>query len=368
MSMILDGSNGVTFNDASLQGAAASPFVLKNRIINGAMVIDQRNAGASVTPTANAYTLDRWAIEISQASKLSFQQSSVAPDGFRNSVKITSLAATSIGAGDYFVFEQRIEGYNLADLMFGTASAKTITLSFQVYSSLTGTFGGALQNSASNRSYPFTYTISSANTWTTASITIAGDTTGTWSTTTATGLYVFFGLGVGSTYSGTAGAWAGANYQSATGAVSVVGTNGATLYITGVQLEVGSTATPFERRLFNQELANCQRYYAKTYDTGTVPGTATTAGALGINVSATWAYASPGTWCFPVAMRTPPTITLYSTANANTTGVITSDATDGAGTTVNLGLSSVTPRRNNVSTGVASGADVRVQITASAEL
>jgi hypothetical protein len=130
--MILDGSNGVTFNDASLQGAAASPYVLKNRIINGAMVIDQRNAGASITPTANGYTLDRWAIEISQASKLSFQQSSVAPDGFRNSVKITSLAATSIGAGDYFVFEQRIEGYNFADLMFGTASAKTITLSFQV--------------------------------------------------------------------------------------------------------------------------------------------------------------------------------------------------------------------------------------------
>jgi hypothetical protein len=344
---------------------------LRNRIINGDMRIDQRNAGASVTPINAQYTLDRWYFGLTQTSKLTTQQNAgsvTPPAGYTNYLGITSSSAYSVTSSDYFYVGQNIEGYNVADLAWGTANAKTITFSFWVRSSLTGTFGGAIDNSAFNRGYPFSYTISSANTWEQKTITIAGDTTGTWLTTNGNGMFVIFGLGAGSTNVGTAGAWAASGYISATGATSVVGTSSATFYITGVQLEVGSTATPFERRLYNQELANCQRYFAKTYDTGTVPGTATTAGALGTNVSATWAYASPGTWCFPVAMRTSPTITLYSTANANTTGVITSDVTDGAGTTVNLGLSSVNPRRNNVSTGVVAGADLRVQITADAEL
>jgi hypothetical protein len=268
MSMILDGSNGVTFNDASLQGAAASPFVLKNRIINGAMVIDQRNAGASVTITTDStYTLDRWMCEVSQASKFSVQQDAAAvtpPTGFTNYLGVTSLSSYSVVASDYFTVMQRIEGYNVADLDFGKATAKTITISFWVRSSLTGTFGGSIGNSAENRSYPFSYTISVANTWEQKTITIAGDTTGTWLTTNGRGLNVRFSLGMGSTFSATAGAWtATANVYSATGATSVVGTNGATLYITGVQLEQNTSATPFERRLYGQELANCQRYYQK---------------------------------------------------------------------------------------------------------
>jgi hypothetical protein len=263
MSLVLNGTDGVTFNDSSLQGAAASPYVLKNRIINGAMVIDQRNAGASVTPVnaANTYTLDRWAFYVNQASKLTAQQSTVAPTGFTNSLKVTSSSAYSVVSGDIFSFQQAIEGLNVSDLAWGTANAKTVTLSFQVYSSLTGTFGGVLQNSAQNRSYPFTYSIPTANTWTQISVTVAGDTSGTWLTTNGIGMYVLFGLGVGTTYSGTAGAWAGATYFSATGATSVVGTSGATFYITGVQLEQNTSATPFERRLYGQELINCQRYY-----------------------------------------------------------------------------------------------------------
>jgi len=234
----------------------------RNRIINGAMVIDQRNAGASVTQvTGNTYTVDRFYIVGSVTSKFTAQQSSTVPSGFVNSLKITSSAATSLAAGDYYFLAQSIEGNNIADLNWGSANAKTITLSFQVYSSLTGTFGGALRNSAQDRSYPFTYTISSANTWTSISITIAGDTSGTWNTTTSTGINVVFSLGVGSTYSGTAGAWAGSNYVSATGATSVVGTNGATFYITGVQLEKGSTATSFDYRPYGTELQLCQRYY-----------------------------------------------------------------------------------------------------------
>ena len=263
MTMTLNGTDGVTFNDTSLQGAAASPYVLKNRIINGAMVIDQRNAGASVTPTSSAYTLDRWTTVISAASKFSVQQNAGAvtpPAGFKNYLGVTSLSAYSVGAGDYFSIYQIIEGYNVADLGLGTADAKTVTLSFWVRSSLTGTFGGSVKNN-STRSYPFTYTISVANTWELKSVTVAGDTSGTWVTDNTAGLLVSLALGVGSTYSTTAGAWAAGNYISATGATSVVGTNGATFYITGVQLEIGSTATPFERRLYDKELVSCQRYY-----------------------------------------------------------------------------------------------------------
>jgi hypothetical protein len=225
------------------------------------MVIDQRNAGASVTATtAYPYTLDRWQCGGSVNSKFTVQQSSTAPTGFVNSSLITSSSAYTVGAGENFVFFQNIEGYNTADLMWGTANAQTVTLSFWVRSSLTGTFGGSIQNSATNRSYPFTYTISTANTWELETITIPGDTSGTWLTTNGCGIIVRYGLGVGSTGSGTAGAWAGANYLSATGATSVVGTNGATFYITGVQLEAGTTASPFEYRQYGTELVLCQRY------------------------------------------------------------------------------------------------------------
>ncbi len=281
----------------------------KNRIINGAMVIDQRNAGASVTPTNGQYITDRFASQLTQASKYSAQQSTDAPAGFVNSLKITSLSAFSVGSSDYFGIYQPIEGLNCSDLSWGSASAKTVTLSFWVKSSLTGTFGGSIYNSAANRSYPYTYTISSANTWEQKSVTIAGDTTGTWLTTNGVGIYVVFGLGSGSTVSGTAGTWAGATYTSATGATSVVGTNGATFYITGVQLEKGSTATSFDYRPYGTELALCQRYcYVmqanpsggyQPFSVGQCSGTTT---AL-ITVP------------FPVMPRTPPTGITVSAAS-----------------------------------------------------
>jgi hypothetical protein len=242
---------------------------LRNRIINGDMVIDQRNNGASVTPN-NSYTLDRWLGLLSQTSKFTVQQNAgsvTPPAGFTNYLGVTSSSAYSVLSGDFFGIMQFIEGYNIADLAWGTANARTITISFWVRSSLTGTFGGSLRNSAANRSYPFSYTINAANTWEQKTVTIAGDTTGTWLTNNGVGVYVNFSLGAGSTFSGTAGAWSAANLISATGATSVVGTSSATFYITGVQLEVGSTATPFERRLYGQELINCQRYYYKLQGT-----------------------------------------------------------------------------------------------------
>ena len=310
MPVSISGTNGVTFPDSSLQTAAASPYGLKNRIINGDMVIDQRNAGASVTigATSITYTLDRFWAFADQASKFSIQRNAgsvTPPTGFTNYLGCTSLSAYSIVSGDRFVVVQSIEGLNCADLGWGTANAQTVTLSFWVRSSLTGTFGGSLRNSANNRSYPYSYTISSANTWEQKTITIAGDTSGTWLTTNDTGIQVAWSLGAGSTYSGTAGAWAGSNLLSATGATSVVGTNGATFYITGVQLERNTSATPFERRLYGQELANCQRYFYNAPRSQIFVGPARTDGVLLV------------LWKHLQVMRATPTITITNFGNVS---------------------------------------------------
>jgi hypothetical protein len=258
-------STGVTFPDSSTQTTAATGFGFKNKILNGSMVIDQRNAGAEVNPAVNnSYYLDRWSVLSTQTSKFKIGQNAGAvtpPVGYTNYLGITSLSAYSVTSSDVFEVRQNIEGLNVSDLAWGTASAATVTVSFWVRSSLTGTFGGALQNSGYNYCYPFTFSINSANTWEQKTVTVAGPTSGTWLTTNGTGLRVAFNLGTGSTYSGTAGAWAATEYHSATGATSVVGTNGATFYITGVQLEKGSTATSFDYRPYGTELQLAQRYY-----------------------------------------------------------------------------------------------------------
>ena len=310
MSLILSGDSGITFPNSSTQAVGFYGF--KNRIINGAMAIDQRNAGASVTLT-NGYTLDRWQTQSSPASKATFQQNAgsvTPPVGFVNYAGITSTSSYSVSAGDYFNIWQPIEGLNVGDLGWGTANAKTVTLSAWIYSSLTGTFGGAFRNADATRSYPFTYSIPVANTWTQISVTVAGDTTGTWLKTNGIGIGVFFSIGTGSTYSGTAGTWAGANYTSATGATSVVGTNGATFYITGVQLEAGSTATSFDYRPYGTELDLCQRYFCVL---GAGNGYNIT---LGVWFSTTQVNICPS---FPVTMRTAPSV--YSTTGTGYYGI-----------------------------------------------
>ena len=251
------GGSSITFEDGSIVSSGSAGF--KNKIINGAMMIDQRNAGASVTATGSNYSLDRWQMLASVSSKFTVQQSSTAPSGFTKSLLVTSSAATSLGATDYYLITQKIEGFNTADLGWGAAGASSITVSFWVRSSLTGTFGFVVRNSAGNRLYPASYTISSANTFEYKTVTIAGDTTGTWSTDNSIGIELDFGLGVGSTYSNTAGTWTTGGLGT-TGATSVVGTNGATFYITGVQLEKGTTASSFEFRSYGKELMLCQRY------------------------------------------------------------------------------------------------------------
>jgi len=255
---ITDASGG---NTTQINGATPTNDNLmgRNRIINGAMEIAQR--GTSAVTASGSYPVDRFYTQISTDGAFSAQQDSSAPVGFVNSVKLTTTTAdASLGATQYWIFRHKIEGYNVADLDWGTANAKTVTVSFWVRSSLTGTFGGVLANTGQSRIYPFTYTISAADTWEQKSLTIAGDTTGTWLTNNGTGLEIIFGLGVGTDYSGTAGSWSGTFALSATGATSVIGTLNATWYITGVQLEAGSVATSFERRSYGQELALCQRY------------------------------------------------------------------------------------------------------------
>jgi len=335
---ILDASGG---NTTTINGTTPNAYntMGKNRIINGAMEIDQRNAGASVTNTnGSVYPVDRFPCWGSAASKYTAQQSSTAPSGFVKSLLITSSSAYSVGLNDYFGIQHRIEGFNIADLGWGTADAKAITLTFKVRSSLTGTFGGSLKNADNTRSYPFSYTISSANTWETKTLTIAGDTSGTWLSTNEIGIQLTFSLGMGSTFSGTAGSWASANYWSATGATSVVGTSGATFYITGVQLEVGSVATEFERRPYGTELALCQRYYTKSFNTLTAPSNGSSTTTLSTYYGAyTSAIDRPSTGgpptandsttapngtygslqAFPVTMRANPSITYYGNSNGN---------------------------------------------------
>ena len=368
MSVTINGTNGLTFSDASTQNTAATGFGFKNRIINGAMMIDQRNAGAAVSLTAGGvYTLDRWRGWEDTDGTATVQQSTTAPAGFVNSLLYTVTSAdASLGATQYTCLGQVIEGTNVSDFAWGTANAKAFTVSFWVNCSLTGTFGATVVNGANTRSYPFTYAISAANTWEYKTVTIPGCTDGVWATDTGSGLRLYLGLGVGSTYSAAAGSWQSGFYLSATGAQSVIGTNGATFYITGVQLEKGSIATPFDFRSYGTELALCQRYYqlvtsASIALNSIFPGRAysTTAIVFAVNV--------------PVLMRSAPTMTggnlnAYSGAaiKASSGGSLTPTTVDGYTTHYTVAATGWTGLTNDGIYNV--GAATTTAITLSSEL
>jgi hypothetical protein len=297
-------------------------YSMKNRLINGAMMIDQRNAGASVTPTSSSYTLDRWQMDIGLASKFSVQQVSDAPAGFINSIKLTVVSSYT-PASDAMFFRQNIEGFNVADLGYGTSSAQPIAISFWVKASVTGTYSVTIGNNANNYSYISTYTVSSANTWQYITLTLVGPTAGTWLTNSNTGLRLKFDIGSGSNYNGTAGVWSAADVGRTSSSV-VLGSNaGATWQITGVQLEKGSTATSFDYRPYGTELALCQRYY-ETINAGL-------GGASG-NLSLSIGY--------KVEKRSSPTLTRISSglgAYAAPTTTLSNSITfymDGSGTNI----------------------------------
>jgi len=294
---------------------AGNASIMKNRIINGAMGIAQRGTSTSITSNGQFCSVDRFRTYTNGTwgtGTFTATQSSSAPTGFSNSLGITITATDALSTSTAsYIIGQTIEGNNTYDLGYGTANAKTVTLSFWVQSSLTGTFGGVIQNNAGNYSYPFSYTISSANTWTQISVTIAGPTTGTWLTGTSGSIYVYWSLGANSSLLAAAGSWTStANISGATGQTNIISTNGATFYITGVQLEVGSSATGFEYRQYGQELALCQRYFYKA--------------ASGLGASGLGEAFAAGTYYntaqisaflnFPVTMRTAPTLYYTSVA------------------------------------------------------
>ena len=321
------GSNAVLYGVAAPTGSMG----FRNRIINGDMRIDQRNAGASVATTTTAagvYTLDRWAYQVSAASKFTVQQNSASvtpPAGFTNYLGCVSSSAYSVGTNDYFAIQQRLEGYNTSDLAWGTANAQTVTISFWVRSSLTGTFGGAVRNSSGGRYYLFSYTISAANTWEYKTVTIAGDTTGTYQTTNSISFEVWWSLGAGSGLSGTAGSWSTTNQTQPTGSTSVVGTNGATFYITGVQLEAGTVATPFERRDYGRELVMCQRYFESSMTVA--PADSMTVASTGVYAMSTSGATPVITYSFKTTKRSDPTMTYYAPATTSPAGKVREDAT-----------------------------------------
>lgn len=306
--IVLDSSGNATMAGSM---AMATPFAMRNKIINGAMEIDQRNAGAAVA-NSGGYSVDRWADNYAGSGRYSAQRSTVAPNGFVNSLLHTVTTAVTAAATDVYQIFQPVEGTNAADLGFGTSWAKTITVSFWVRSSIAGTYGFFLYNTDGTRSITQTYTINATNTWEFKTITLPGDTAGTYLTNNGQAFVVGFDLGSGSNQNtSTLGSWQSGVYRRTSGCVNFMATNGATFYLTGVQLEVGSVATPFERRLYPQELAMCQRYFNKTANTIGCGGVA----LPGVSISYALYYN------YPVSMRTTATISTAGVPYNDTTNM-----------------------------------------------
>ena len=340
----------------------------RNKLINGDMQISQRKGTTSVAYTNAQYTLDRWqVVNDAGGSKFTTQQVDDAPVGFKKSLKMTSSSAYSVPADEVYGVGQKIEGFNSNPLMFGSSDAKSITISFFVKSSLFGTFSGSVLNQDMTRGYPWTYTISAANQWEYKTVTVAGSTDGTWLHDHREGMRIFWNMGSGTNRSGTAGQWSTSQYTfGATGATSVVGTNGATLQITGCQVEEGTVATDFEHRSFDQQFKSCERYYEKSYDHLVIPGTANTDEGMVM-----WlANRNPGlphvSLRFRTSKRTNPSITIFNTNTANSNTLRDKDAAADLAPQVNrIGEDGCTVYTN---TSVALGNFIAYHYTSESEL
>lgn len=347
---IVDASGG---NTATINGVAPNVNNIrgKNKIINGDMRVDQRDSATTaitINGSVESYATDRFFGYDNSSAVFTLEQSTDAPAGFINSLLATVTTPSGIlttTQRDYIA--QKIEGSNISDLDWGTADAKTVTLSFWVKSSLTGSFSIAIQNDANNRSYASQYTINSANTWEYKTVTVTGDTAGTWNTDNTVGIEAVFSLGVGPSLSGGADTWSGSDVRNVTGSVNLVETSGATFYLTGVQLEVGDTASGFETLSYGETLAMCQRYYFRQTNTsnelaarfGNGWAVSTGAGDMGI--------------IFPVTMRTDQYSLESSVASGNLK--LSDTTTSYTVTSVSLSGSTQSPHRAMVRCDVASG-------------
>ena len=286
-------ASGIGITVANINGGQVGGR--RNLIINGAMEIQQRSSGNYTTLTGGYMGIDRYHVYANPASKLTYEPSTDSPTGFSNSFKITSTSAYTPTSGNYFYMGQRIEGHNWKHLEYGTSNAKTITISFWVKSSITGTWSGIVKNSSQNRTFPWEYTISSANTWEKKSVTVPGCPDGTWATDTNDSAWIYFCIGSstsGTTYLGSANSWQSSNLIGTTGSNSLPNTNGATWYMTGLQAELGTQMTEFEYRTIGEELKLCQRYCQK-FD------------GLKINARMNGSTNSDGYWQFPTMRATP---------------------------------------------------------------
>ena len=362
---ILDASGGNTVTINSVTPTAYNTMG-KNLIINGAMQVAQR--GTSGFTAGNSYGLDRWKNWKSGSGAFTVEQSTDVPttEPFQYSLKSTVTTTSTPSGNDYYGVAQYIEGNNAHSLGFGTSAAKTITLSFWVKSSITGTYSVAISNKdGATRTYAADYSISSANTWEKKALTISGDVTGTWNKDNTIGLRVWFALGMGSTYStSTSNSWESSGGIQSPSAIDWISNSGATFYITGVQLEAGSVATEFERRPYGTELQLCQRYYEKSYSLDVVPGTATTNGFVYMSTGTSTAGDKATGAFFKVEKRATPTITYWDSAgNLN--------KVDSAGTNrvgaINFVNTVSTNIRQNAGGGYGS-ADLGYQFVASSEL
>jgi hypothetical protein len=327
---------------------ALPPAAGTNRIINGDMRIDQRNNGAS--GTAIGYTIDRWQYSASQASKGQWQRwNGSSLPGFPYGLNLLSLSAYTLLASDYFRFMQTLEADTIGDFAWGTPQAQPVTLSFWVYSTVAGTFGGSVTNVAGTRSYPFSYSIPVASTWTKIIINIPGDTSGAWVLSGNAGsMNVNFSLGAGANFSGAAWAWASASLISATGAVSLVAINSASFYVTGVKLEIGSVATPFNRKSLSESFSDCQRYYQQ----GLLYSVSGANIPLGTLVS---------TSTMPMtAMRAAPTMTALSNSSSNYTLTNLSSSSQTIGSTIGMWTNGTATAAGIVSINIAFAASAEL--------
>jgi hypothetical protein len=291
----------------------------RNKIINGDMRINQRGSGSLTGSGSVQFPVDRWVV-YNGTGTVTFAQSTVAPAGFTNSLNATVTATGSYSTAGYTEIRQSIEGFNCQDLAWGTASAKPITISFWVRSSVVGTYNVAIQNSGQNRTYVASFSILVANTWEYKTIQIAGDITGTWLVDNGIGLHLWFQLGMGSNYDTTGNTWVAGNLGSTSGAIDFAANSGATFYLTGIQLEQNYQPTPFEQRPIGVELALCQRYYEKSYASTTAPGTATYDRLVTMTGSAGSATTGEiiGNYYWAAVKRVAPTVTWYDHAgNSN---------------------------------------------------
>ena len=337
-------SSGVAVTGSFSQngGVYSTQPSFRNLIINGDMRIDQRNAGSAVTSATNVYLTDRWQLQISGTTNTpSFQQVTDAPTGFQYSLKATSNGSETIAANQAVTPRQRLEGFNVAHLLYGTANAKTITVSFWVKSSLTGTWNVSVSNDNFTRGYIKEYTVSSANTWEYKTVTIPGDTSGTWNINNTTGLILMFPVDTGTDLNGAANTWLAGNYRTTAGSNRLLETSGATFYVTGVQLEVGTTATDFENLPYDVELARCQRYFqsfggsnvAETVGQGTSFSTTNTYVLIHLLQTMrsvpSLGYSAVGDWRlhYPGVTGQEATVMAISTNDSNNTKVIVNTTT-----------------------------------------